>query len=284
MTTPNPFAAHVPAEQQQPAAPAPAAPAQAPNPFAQQQAAPAAPAAPNPYAQQQAPAAPQAYAPPAPSYAPQGYAPQGYASQAPAAAPVQAYAPPAPATAPQAAPPVLDPGRLASAGAPVVGEGRGAKLPDMYGRLVVFFPLSIARVPRNPQFITAEQRASGNTDQDRLTATVVVLDGGRLGDMTPIAFGGAPHALPPTPHTDSAPLPYVRKAMWINQSRLISQLRDSLPAGPGQAPGMVAGRLAKAGPQNNDPWYLIGATAEEIDLVTTYLNLVAAGQYPHPLG
>lgn len=181
-----------------------------------------------------------------------------------------------------AAPPAFDFNRLSSAPAPVVGEGRGAQLADMYGRLVLFFPLSLQRVPRSPQYITAEQRARGDLEQDRLTATIVVLDDGQ-GGMQPIAYGGKPYAIPSTPHTDSAPLPYVRKAMWINQSRLISQLRDSLPAAPGQAPGMIAGRIAKTGPQQNDPWYLIGATEQEVALVRTYLELVQAGQQPHPL-
>lgn len=258
MTSPNPFAApaQAPAPQQQPAAaPAPAVG----NPFgpgvaAQPRQAPA-PAA-NPYAAP-APAPQQQYAAPAPApqqqYAPQQQA-QGYGG------------------APQ-----LDASRLVSAPAPIVGEGKGAKLADMFGRLVLVFPLGVSRVPRNPKFITQEQRNSGNVEQDRLTATVVVLDGGRLGDMTPIAYGGEPHALPPTPHTESAPLPYVRKAMWITQSRLISQCRDSLNG------GMVAGRLTKSGPAHNDPWELIPATAEEVALVNTYIGLVQQGQYPNPL-
>lgn len=258
----NPFAPSVPAEQAQPAT-APAAPG---NPFAAQQQAPA-PAA-NPYAQQ-APAAPTG---------PYGQAPQAYAPPAPAAP--QAYAPAAPQ---HAAPPALDMSRLSAAGAPVVGEGRGASLADMFGRLCLFFPLKEETVPRRPEHITAEQRAAGNVNQQRLTAHVVVLDGGRLGDMTPIAYGGKPYALPPTPHTDTAPLPYLRRGMWINQSRVISQLRGSIPA-PGQAPGMVAGRVTKDGPNNSDPWYLIAATDDELGLVRKYLELVQAGQYPHPLG
>jgi hypothetical protein len=172
-------------------------------------------------------------------------------------------------------------GGLRAAGAPVVGEGRGAKLADMYGRLVLVFPLGLTRVPRNPQFITAEQRQRGDLDQDRMTATVVVLDDGQ-GGMTPIGYGGAPYALPPKPHTDSAPLPYVRKGMWINQSRLISQLRDFLPQAGG-APGMICGRVVKAGPQNNDPWYLQGATEAELTLAGQYLELVQQGVYGHPL-
>lgn len=250
VTQSNPFAAGVPVQ---------APPAQ-PNPFA-------APPAPAPAPQPQQPMyAPPAAPAPAPQYAP----PQQ-----------QAYAPPAPQTQ-QAPPPALDPNALRAAPPPVVGEGKGAKLADMYGRLVLVFPQSLTRTQRRPEHITAEDRINGNTMQDQLTATIVVLDAGP-GRMDPIAFGGAPHKLPPIPHTESAPLPYVRKSLWINQSRLISQLRDFLPAQPGGVPGMTVGRVTKAGPNNNDPWFLIAANEQELALAGQYLTLVAGGQYPHPL-
>jgi hypothetical protein len=156
------------------------------NPFAPAQPAAPVPAGPvNPFAQ------------PAPAAAP-----------APFAVPVQPAAPafPTAAAAPVAAPPAFDFSRLASAPAPVVGEGRGAALADMYGRLVLFFPLSLQRVARSAQYITAEQRARGDLD-----------------------------------------------------------------------------RLNKTGPQQNDPWFLVGATEAEVALVRQYLELVQAGQYPHPL-
>lgn len=303
MTQPNPFAPTVPAAAEQ-----------QPNPFGQQPAAPAAvqqyappaqqqPAAVNPFGapQGQPPAPAQAYAPAQP-VAPQQYAPpaggnpfapqQQYAAPAPGA--VQAYAPPAAPVqqyAPQqqapAAPPQL--GTLAAAPPPVAGGGRGPKLPDMYGRLVIAFPHSLKRVPRRPEHITAEQRAAGNVDQDQMTVTFVVLDSG---PGTPpgtgfIDFGGAPHALPPTPHTDREMLPYIRKGMWINQSRLIGQLRDFMPgaanSGPHGSPGMVCGRLVKTGPESNAPWFLTTATAEELTTAGQYLSLVAEGRYPHPL-
>ena len=219
------------------------------------------------------------FAPAVPQQAPPAAPGNPFASPAvPAPAAPQAYASPSPVAAPA---PELNLGGLRSAAAPVIG-GTGAKLKDMFGRLVLIFPLSIQRVPRSPQYITAEQRARGDVDQDRLTATVVVLDDGQ-GGQSPIAWGGDPYALPATPHTNSDPLPYVRKGMWINQSRLISQLRDALPATPGAAPGMIAGRVTKAGPNNNDPWYLIGATEAEVALVRQYLEAVQAGHVPHPL-
>jgi hypothetical protein len=180
--------------------------------------------------------------------------------------------------------PTLDPNALGATPAPVVGEGKGPKLNDMYGRLVLVFPQAIATVPRRPEHITQEQRAAGNVNQERLTATVVVLDSGK---GTPpggvIQWGGAPYALPATPHTNTDPLPYVRRGMWLNQSRLLSQLIPFLPSAPGQPSGMVAGRLVKTGPESNAPWYLESATEDELNLARTYLGLVGNGQYPHPL-
>jgi hypothetical protein len=297
MSHPNPFAQNVPATevpQQQPAN-------ASPNPFAQQQAAPAAPAAApaNPYVQQpvqtyaQQPV--QTYAQQPVQQAPQGtgnpfagptpYSPPAgvshmqhvattYAQQQAPQQPAQQAGPPAqfgPATAP---PP------------PSPSGGKGAKLPDMYGRLVIIFPHSVQTVPRNASFVTDEQRARGDVNQQRMTATIVVLDDGN-GGMTPLAFGGNPHALGGRPHDQSAPLPYVRKGMWINQTKVIEQVSEYLPGraagGPNNSPGAAVGRLVKVGPQQNDAWYLTTPTEAEVGLANTYLNLVVQGQYPHPL-
>lgn len=261
----NPFA------QQQPAAPAA-------NPFGQpQQANPAAPqTAPNPFGQGVPQAAPAAPAPAAAPAQQQWPAQQAPAQTAPSQwnAPQQAQATPS-----------IDLNRLAGAGEPVVGGASGAKLADMYSRLVVIFPLSIGMQARSPQYITDEQRRNGNTEQERLVATVVVLDSG---PGTPpgtgfIDFGGNPHALGGKPHDKRESLPYVRKAMWITQSRLISQCRDFLPREPGAGPGVVVGRLAKTGPEANAPWYLVTPSQEEIDTARKYLDLVHNNQYPHPL-
>lgn len=245
------------------------------NPFAQPAAAPVQPAAPaaNPYAQPAAPAAVPANpfgtgVPAQPAY--QSAAPQAYAPAQPAA------------TVPQGPPPALNMGGLASAPPPAPDGARGAKLADMYGRLTLIFPLSITRQQRNAKFITPEQRQRGDLEQDRLVATVVVLDDGQ-GGMQPIGHGGAPYALPPVAHTESSPLPYVRKAMWITQTKLIEQLRSALPTTPGGAPGMICGRVIKAGPAQNDPWYLQGATEGELGLAGQYLQLVQAGTCEHPL-
>lgn len=289
MTQSNPFAQAVapPAEAAQPAS-APQQQAPQSNPYAQQQAAPAAaPATTNPFGT----AVPQQqYAPPAANpYAVPGtgaYGPPPGVSHMEHVAMQQAYAPPATPVqqaAPAAAPPALDPSMLRGAPAPIVGEGRGAKLAHMYGRLVLVFPLSITTKPRNPQFITPEQRQRGDLTQEQVTATFVVLDDGR-GGMQPIAFGGDPTAFPPVPDNESAPLPYVRKALWVTQSRVISQLRDFLPnAATGQPGGMICGRVVKTGPARNDPWYIAGASDAEIHIVQQYMQAVAGGHCPHPL-
>lgn len=283
MTQPNPFATPASSEPQQApnpfgAAAAPVqqqAPATAPNPFGQpQQTAPAP-------VQAYVPPAPQAYAP-APSYQP---APQQWTQQQAAPAP-QAYAqqtPPAPPAG--AAPPMIDPNSLRAAGAPPASYSKGPELPDMYGRLVIIFPQDVVRVPRNAKYVTDQDRASGNLEQDRMTATIVILDSGQ---GTPagqgvVSWGGAPHALPPTPHTNHDPLPYVIKGKWVSQSKLIDQCRPYLPQHPGAAPGMLAGRMVKRGPAHNDPWYLLTATDQELETARQYLSAVAGGHLPHPL-
>ncbi|MET0915756.1 MAG: hypothetical protein ABWY81_06105 [Jiangellaceae bacterium] len=257
MTQPNPFAPPAPAAPV--AEPAPSAPA---NPFGQ-------PAAYTPPAA--APAAPAWLAQPTPVEQASYVRPEGVTHMQHVAA-----------TTPAAAPPALNVAGLVAAPPPPPSGGRGADLAAMYGRLVLVLPLHIETVQRNPQFITPEQRAAGNTTQEKLTATVVVLDDGQ-GGQSPIAWGGAPHKMPPTPHTNTDPLPYVRKAMWINQSRLISQLKQYLPAAPGGAPGMAIGRVVKTGPNHNDPWFLTTATEQEVAVGQFYLEAVGRGQFPHPL-
>lgn len=304
MTQPvNPFAAAVPQQAEPPV---------------QQPAAPPA----NPYAQQAVPAPVQAYAPqqqPAPAPSPFGaavpqqqapattygtgpvaqtipqygapqqqvqqwagtaqYAPQAPIQQAPAPVQQQWQAPAAPPVGP---PPAF--GQATAAPAPVIGGATGAKLADMYSRLVIMFPLAVERVPRNPKYISDEDRAKGNTHEDKMTTTVIVLDSG---PGTPpgqgvIDWGGNPHELGGLPHTNRDSLPYVRKGMWINQTRLVSQGRGLIPVNGSPATPMV-GRLAKTGPESKAPWYLVGATEAELAVANQYLQAVAAGHLPHPL-
>lgn len=281
MTTPNPFAqapTAQPAQQPQAAAPNPfGAVPTAPAPAQATASAPAFPAQGNPFPPQApAPAQPSPF--PAPGQQVAGQATYGVPQQVPA----QQWQQP-PAAAP-AAPPAFDMNRFGAAGAPPATGGKGPDLAAMYSRLVIMFPLREETVPRNPQFVTAEQRAAGNVNQQRLTATLVVLDSGpgtQPGGS--IAWGGNPQVLGGQPHPNNDPLPYVRKSMWINQTKIIEQARPFMPATPGGAPGMLVGRPVKTGPEHNAPWYLTTATDQEMELARTYITLVTQGQYPHPL-
>lgn len=253
----NPFA--------QPAPVQPQAPAQPGNPFGP--ATPAQPPAPAP-AQQ-------------PTYGVQG-------QPAWLAQPQQAPAPAQPQQQPQqaAAVPQLPTGGFGNAAPPPpAGDGKGALLPDMFGRLVLIFPHELTNEPRNPAYISQEDRARGNVTQDKLTATVVVLDDGQGGNG-PIWYGGKPYGMPPSPHTEQGTLPYVRRSMWLRGRSLIAQCRDYLPGGsavrPG-VPGMVLGRVTKAGPAQTDPWYLLGAEPADEARANYYLEAVQRGQFPNPL-
>lgn len=264
----NPFAQPAPAQPQQgnPYAQPAQQPQPGDNPYAQPQQQPPAQGG-NPFGPG-VPAAPPQQQAPATSY---GTGP--YAQTVPQQ---HAYAP-----APQTAPPALDPSMLNSAPPPPPSaDGKGAKLENIYGRLVLFFPLSRETKPKNPRFITDQDRATGNLMQDQVTATIVVLDDGQ-GGMSPVQWGGDPSRN--QAHTDTAPLPYVRRGMWISQSKLIAQLAPYLPQTPGGTPGVVVGRPVRSGPEHNAPWHLQAATDQEIATARMYFDAVAAGQQPHPL-
>lgn len=230
------------------------------NPFAQPAPMAPAPEQGNPFAQS-VPAAPA-------SPFPQQGAPQAYVP-----AQQQSYVPP-----------MLDASSVVSAPAPIISSGKGPDLVAMFGRLVLIFPHEITRVPRKPEHISAEQRAAGNVMQDQLTATVVVLDMGPGRPGGTIQWGGKRmNNFEPISHPFSDPLPYVRRNMWINASRIISVARGFLPSTPGGQPGMLAGRVGKDGQGDQAPWQINGADAAEMALVQMYINLVRQGEYPHPL-
>lgn len=246
MAQPNPFMPRDPNAQQAPA-PQPQAP--------QQYAPPVAPPQPqqgNPYAQQQAPA-PQAYAPPQqPQYAPtqQGW-PQG------------AVAAP---TAQAASNLVARPGQFVTPPPPSSGGGARPRLLDMYGRLLLVLPEHIARGVAS-RFLN---RDGSPQTQDKLTATVIVLDGG------PLAFGGEPEKGPAGKgqHTQTADVPYVVKGLWINQSKLIEQLEEALAMRLRGEPGLALGRLWKVGQAQNDPWVLAAPTPEDAAVYDRYVSQV----------
>lgn len=259
MTQPNPFAAPA-------AVPAPVEP-------------PVQPAAANPFGQPAA--APQAYVAPAPA-APAWLATPPPVEQA-------AYAPPfsSATVAPvQSAyqPPALNVGALNSV-APAASGGTGADLWAMFGWLVMVLPTQIESVPIPDKWKTDRDRANGRTHRERITANVIVIadPNGGTADMP---WGGdprtAPHMPGYKPHTETAPLPYVRKSMWLS-GKLVGQLRPGLPAAPGGAPSPLIGRVMKDGVEQTDPWFLSPATPEDLARAKYYLEAVGRGQFPHPL-
>ena len=271
MAQPNPFMPRDPQAQQ-----APAPQQQAPAPQAPQQYAPQ---------PQQAPA-PQAYAPQQPQqYAPAPQAPQQYApQQAPAQAPQQ-YAPAPQQQAPQqyaptaqgwpqgAAPAaanggglVARPGQFVTPPPPSSGGGARPRLLDMYGRLLIVLPEHVQRGVAS----RFTNRDGSPQTQDKLTATVIVLDGG------PLAFGGEPEKGPAGKgqHTQQVDVPYVIKGLWINQSKLIEQLEEALAMRLRGEPGLALGRLWKVGNAQNDPWVLAAPTPEDIAAYDRYVSQV----------
>jgi hypothetical protein len=182
---------------------------------------------------------------------------------APAAAPVTATAP-SPVTTPAPAPPAADPfGAADPFDAPAPQQARGPRIRDLYGRLLLLVPRKLEEnVPNRLQL---------GTTQDRLTADVIVLDGG------PIAFGGRPENVPPVPHDKVAQVPHKTASQYISNRGLISQCREALAKRAQGQPGMVLGRLtvgtAKEEGQNA-PYLLTPPTDADKALARQYLAQV----------
>lgn len=244
------------------------------NPFGQPQAPAQQPA--NPFGQPQAPVAPTQ--PVSPFYAPT----QQQAAPAPAYAPPQAAQAPSPqAVAQQYGTPSYTIGGTFTPPAPTTtGGGTGPDLKAMYGRLVLILPIKSETVPRNPKYITEEQRARGQVTEPRMTATFVVLDG-----SNPLPFGGDPYSMPPKAHTKSEPLPVVSPALWVSQTKLVEQCSDALAAVQAGRPGdgVVLGRLLKNGTEVNSAWILGEYTQDDAQRAQYYLDGVKSGQFPNPL-
>lgn len=188
------------------------------------------------------------------------------AEQAQQAAP--AAAAPAPAATPaqpqqQAAPPA----QPAAGGddpfsAPAPQSSR-PRVRDLYGRLLLVIPHKLEEGIPN--------RLQPGTTQDRMTADVIVLDGGTL------HYGGRPEATPPTQHTKQVEVPHKIDRLFLSQAGLISQCRDALAKRLRNEPGMVLGRLAtgeaKEGGQN-PPYLLTPPTEDEKNVARQYLATV----------
>lgn len=227
------------------------------NPFLPaQQPQPAAPAG-NPFMPQQQPAAP---------------APQHYTQQ-PQQAP-NPYAQPAPAANggspwPSGATPVAPnmtaaPGQFSTPPPPSESTGGGMpKVADLQGRLVIVLPERLER--GIPSRFTDRQTGQPQL-QDRMTATVIVLDGGPL-HWTPSRNGQA------QPARVENNMPMVIKGMWITQSKLIEQLTEALTLRQqGNPRGLALGRLWKAGAGQSDPYVLAAAQPQEVALYDQYVS------------
>lgn len=182
----------------------------------------------------------------------------------PATAP--ATAPSAPALAP-AAPATASIDTLAAFGGadpfansdPAPQAARGPRLRDIYGRLLILIPHKVETVPN--------RLGKPGETQDRMTADVIVLDGGTL------HYGGKPEEMPPVPHDKVAQAPVKFDRMFISSVSLISQARNALEARRTGKPGMVLGRLGKGEDtgKGNPPWLLAKATEEDKTLGRAWL-------------
>lgn len=148
-------------------------------------------------------------------------------------------------------------------GAPAPQAPRGPRLLDMYGRLLLIVPSKLETGIPN--------RLQAGTTQDRMTADVIVLDGG------PIAFGGTPEKMPPVQHDKQAQVPHRTPNMYISSTGLISQSREALAKRLRGEPGMVLGRLgvgtAKEAGQNA-PWLLTPYNEADAVIARQYLSQV----------
>lgn len=191
------------------------------------------------------------------------------ASAAPAAQPNPFAAAPAaqPLAAPQIANAVQSAQPMAPGddpfSAPAPQAPRGPRLRDLYGRLLLLVPTKLE--------IGVPNRLQPGTTQDRMTADVIVLDGG------PIAFGGKPEETPPIPHDKTAQVPHKTPAMFISATGLHSQCREALAKRAQGQPGMVLGRLGvgtKKEAGQNAPWLLSLPTEQDKALARQYLAQV----------
>ena len=178
-----------------------------------------------------------------------------------APAPATAPAAPAPATAPAPTIPAPSATEDDPFDAPAPQRPRGPRLQEMYGRLLLIIP------HRLEEGVPNRLGKAGDT-QDRMTADVIVLDGG------PISYGGKPEKLPPIPHDKVGTVPYRQEKMFISAVGLISQCREALAKKVTQGrPGMVLGRLmtGQATGDQNAPYLLVPATDADRAIGRAYL-------------
>lgn len=143
---------------------------------------------------------------------------------------------------------------------PAPAQARSPRLRDVFGRLVLIIPHKLEEgIPNTLQ---------PGTTQDRMTADVVILDGGQ------IEYGGAPEKTPPVPHDKVAQVPHKSPRMFISSVGLISQCREALDKRRRGGIGMVLGRLGVGKsdkPGQNPPYLLQNPTDADKSLARQYL-------------
>lgn len=151
------------------------------------------------------------------------------------------------------------------------------RIRDLEGRLLLIIPQKIQR-----GLISKNLKNPDGTPvvQDRLTADVIVLDGG------PVHYGGSPEALQTSqrkPHDKVADVPWRIPGMWINNVGLLSQTSEAMAnverqrSGATLPPGavtMVLGRLYQADPVNQPQgsWLVSQPTDDEKALARGWLR------------
>lgn len=130
------------------------------------------------------------------------------------------------------------------------------------GRLLLIIPKRMEyQIPvRNP-------KPGMPTHQDRLTADVIVLDGGTLW------YGGDPQARPPRPHTKTVEVPYRIEGMYISQIGLLSQAREEIAKMQSGQVGALLGRLGygEASNGNNAPYLMQPFTDQDAAVARAWL-------------
>jgi hypothetical protein len=138
------------------------------------------------------------------------------------------------------------------------------------GRLLLIIPERIQQVPdmERPSELV-----------DRMTADVIVLDGG------PLHWGGKPHGRPAVPHTKVDDVPFKIERMFVSSVGIVNQCRDALKARQnGQTAGsMVVGRLSlgeSKSPNRNAPYFLAKGTDQDKALARRYWQAHLAAANP----
>jgi hypothetical protein len=133
----------------------------------------------------------------------------------------------------------------------------------MFGRLVLITPIKVE--------FGIPNRLQPGTTQDRMTADVVILDGG------PCAYGGQPEKPGGKPHDKWAQVPHRTRGQYISSVGLISQCREALERRRKGQPGMVLGRLyvgESTDPAKEGAWLVSDPTDADKALARAYLSTV----------